>query len=47
MLDAAFASWSDWWSGVPPTFAFLLALSFAVAAAGLLADAVRRCRRRR
>jgi hypothetical protein len=47
MLDAALASWSAWWDTVTPSFAFLLALPFAVAAAGLLGDAVRRrCRRR-
>ena len=42
MLNAALMSWSDWWHGVPPTFAFLLALPFAVAAVGLLAHALRR-----
>ena len=47
MLDAALASWSVWWDTVPPSFAFLLALPFVVAAAGLLGDAVRRrCRKR-
>jgi len=47
MLDDALASWSAWWDTVPPHFAFLLALPFAVAAAGLLGDAVRRrCRGR-
>lgn len=46
MLDAALVSWSAWWDTVTPSFAFLLALPFAVAAAGLLGDAVRRRRRR-
>lgn len=46
MLNAALMSWSDWWQGVPPTFAFLLALPFAVAAAGLLAEGLRKGRRR-
>lgn len=47
MLNAALASWSAWWDTVTPSFAFLLALPFAVAAASLLGDAVRRrCRRR-
>lgn len=47
MLDAALASWSAWWDTVPPSFAFLLALPFAVAAAGLLgAAARRRCSKR-
>lgn len=44
MLDAALASWSAWWANVTPSFAFLLALPFIVAAAGLISDAVRsRC----
>lgn len=47
MLDAALASWSAWWDTVTPGFAFLLALPFAVAAMGLLGDAVRRRRDRR
>ncbi|WP_158219869.1 hypothetical protein [Ideonella sp. A 288] len=47
MLDAALSSWSAWWDTVSPSVAFLLALPFAVAAAGLLGDAVRRrCRGR-
>ncbi len=29
--------WAAWWAGVTPEFALLLALPFAVAAAGLLA----------
>jgi len=46
MLDAALASWSTWWDTVTPSFAFLLALPFALAAASLLGGAVRRrCRR--
>lgn len=47
MLDVALASWSVWWDTVTPTFAFLLVLPLGVAAAGLLADAVRRRRARR
>lgn len=47
MLDAALASWSAWWYTVTPSFAFLLALPFMVAAAGLIGDAVRRRRGRR
>jgi len=34
-------TWNDltsWWATVPPEFAFLLALPFAVAALGLWAD---------
>lgn len=42
MLDAALASWTAWWETVSPTFVFLLALPFAVGAAGLIGDAVRR-----
>lgn len=42
MSEAALVSWSAWWDSVPPDFAFLLALPFAVAALGLLGDAVRR-----
>ena len=42
MLNAALLSWSAWWHSVPPTFAFLLALPFAVATVGLLAHALRR-----
>ncbi len=41
--------WSDlteWWRTVTPDFAFLLALPLLVAAAGGLADWVRRRRRR-
>lgn len=45
MLDAALASWSAWWATVTPSFALLLALPFLVAAAGLLADVIRRKRR--
>lgn len=44
MLDAALAPWLSWWETVPPSFAFLLALPFLVAMAGLLGDAVRRRR---
>lgn len=47
MLDAALASCSTWWATVTPGFAFLLALPFAVVAAGLLGDAARRRLRRR
>jgi hypothetical protein len=46
MLDTALTSWSAWWQSVPPTFAFLLALPFAVAAAGLLAEGWRQSRQR-
>lgn len=47
MLDAAIASWSAWWETVTPSFAFLLALPFAVAVVALMGDAARRhCRRR-
>ena len=46
MFDAARASWSAWWDTVPPSFAFLLALPFGVAALGLIGDAARRRRRR-
>ncbi len=42
MFDAALTAWSTWWATVPPSFAFLLALPFAVAAAALLGDAIRR-----
>jgi membrane protein required for beta-lactamase induction len=41
--------WNDivaWWATVPPDFAFLLMLPFAVAALGIGADAWRRRRRR-
>lgn len=44
MLDAALASWSAWWDTVTPSFAFLLALPFMVAAVGLIGDALRRRR---
>lgn len=37
-----FAEFLDWLLAVPPDFAFLLALPFAVGAAGLLADRARR-----
>lgn len=40
--------WSEtvlWWSSVTPGFAFLLALPFLVAVAGLLGDWYRRSRR--
>ena len=46
MLDAALASWSAFWDTVTPSFAFLLALPFMVATAGLIGEAVRRCRGR-
>ena len=36
----------DWLAALDPVFAFLLALPFAVAAAGLCAEAVRRRRAR-
>lgn len=42
MLDAALESWTRWWDGVPAVFAFLLALPFVVALAGLLRLALRR-----
>lgn len=46
MFDETLASLSAWWVTVPASFAFLLALPFAVAAAGLLGDTIRRrCRR--
>jgi hypothetical protein len=41
MSDRFLASVIDWWAGVSPEFAFLLALPFAVAALGLLSEAVR------
>lgn len=44
MLASFLSDWSAWWQTVTPEFAFLLALPFAVAAAGLLAEFVR-CRR--
>lgn len=37
----------EWLRALDPVFAFLLALPFAVAAAGLAAEFVRRSRRRR
>lgn len=46
MFDEALAFLSAWWVTVPASFAFLLALPFAVAAAGLLAETVRRRRGR-
>lgn len=38
MFDEVLVSWSAWWDTVPMGFAFLLALAFVVAAAGLLRD---------
>jgi len=38
MFDEVLVSWSAWWDTVPTGFAFLLALAFFVAAAGLLRD---------
>jgi len=37
-----FAEFLDWLLALPPDFAFLLSLPFAVGAAGLLADRARR-----
>lgn len=45
MLNDAVVFLSTWWESVPASFAFLLMIPFAVAAIGLLGDAVRRrCR---
>lgn len=33
--------WTDWWASVPPYFAFLLGLPFAIAAIVFLVDAIR------
>ena len=41
MLATFWIDWTAWWDTVPPEFAFLLALPFAVAAVGLAADCVR------
>lgn len=38
MLHAAWTELAAWWTTVPPEFAFLLGLPFAVAALGLWAD---------
>lgn len=46
MLHAALATWSAWWDTVPPLFAFMLMLPFAVAALGLLGGALRQRLRR-
>ena len=42
MLEALWLDTLAWWPAVPPAFAFLQALPFAVAALGLVADCVRR-----
>lgn len=42
MLESAWSDWTSWWATVPPEFAFLLALPFAVAALGLVAGCARR-----
>jgi len=41
MLDALWTDVATWWNTVTPEFAFLLALPFMVAAAGLLGACVR------
>jgi hypothetical protein len=46
MLASLLSDLSAWWQTVPRDFAFLLALPFLVAAAGLIADLVRRRTRR-
>ena len=42
MFDTWMNGFSAWWQTVTPEFAFLLALPFAVAAAGFVGDRVRR-----
>lgn len=44
MLKNLIVDLSEWWATVAPEFAFLLALPFAIAAAGLLGDAICRSR---
>ncbi|MBL8346906.1 MAG: hypothetical protein JNN03_15810 [Rubrivivax sp.] len=44
MLNDLWLDMAAWWATVPPEFAFLFALPFAVAAAGLGADRLRRHR---
>ena len=38
MMHTAWTDLAAWWATVPPEFAFLLGLPFAVAALGLWAD---------
>jgi hypothetical protein len=40
-MESIFDGWSQWWSTVPPEFAFLLALPFVIAALCLVADRLR------
>lgn len=42
MDQTGVVQWADWWASVPPYFAFLLGLPFAIAALAFLADAIRR-----
>lgn len=42
MDQTGMVQWTDWWASVPPYFAFLLGLPFAIAALAFLADAIRR-----
>jgi hypothetical protein len=42
MLASLLSDLSAWWQTVPRDFVFLLALPFLVAAAGLIAELVRR-----
>jgi hypothetical protein len=46
VLHALWLEWLAWWSTLPPEFAFLLVLPFAVGAIGLIGDAWRRRRGR-
>ena len=46
MLETWWQEWAAWWSTVPPEFAFLLALPFAIAALALLFDRWKNRRRR-
>ena len=34
--------WADWWASVPPYFAFLVGLPFAIAALVFVVDAIRK-----
>ena len=42
MEQAGVVQWTDWWASVPPYFAFLVGLPFAIAALAFLVDAIRR-----
>lgn len=42
MWETWMVQWTDWWASVPPYFAFLLGLPFAIAAIVFLVDAIRK-----